>query len=514
MSVVTTLARNMLSSYAGFIGSLVIAFLLSPFLVHSLGDTGYGIWTIIAALTGYMALLDMGISSAVAKYVAQYHRSGDRLALRRVMSSAVLLTAAITGLLILCSPMIAAAAVHYFTFDPLYTDTLYTLIIVAVVDMAVFVVSGVFVGAMIGFQRFDILTGVRLLAQIVKALLFYVLISNGHGLLTMGIVSLCVNLAIGLTLYQFACRLHGGIGLSPKLVSRQSCRTIVGYSKFTFIAMLALQITYYSDAFVIGIYMSAAAVTYYSIAWSLHEYSAGMIAALSHSFFPAFSEQQAGEDREAMRRTFLSGTRMILVISNLVCVGMLALGDRFIALWMGDRYSLEATPVLLILFASLLIKNPQTIGTALLLGTANYRIFAWTSLVFAFFNLGLNILLVQDYGLVGVAAGTAITQGIFYGLVTPWLTTRVAGISLRWYLTTTYLRAAPSAVFLFAVLSFLKATFVVDGYIVLLAQASLGSVLYLGFVYLWQLDVEERAFVCRQVLKLRTRLPLSSRGPG
>jgi len=67
-----TLAKNIFSNYVGVAGSIVIAFMLSPFLVHTLGDTKYGVWSILAALTGYMALLDLGISSAIARYVAKY----------------------------------------------------------------------------------------------------------------------------------------------------------------------------------------------------------------------------------------------------------------------------------------------------------------------------------------------------------------------------------------------------------------------------------------------------------
>ena len=507
MSIAATLARNILSNYVFFAGSIIVAFLLSPFLVHSLGDTRYGIWTVMASLTGYMALLDFGISSAVAKYVAQYQRSGDKAALNRVVSSAVVLSLGITSCLVIASPFLADLAVSLLSLDAEYTELLHTLVIIAAFDMAAFVFGGVFVGTVMGFQRYEVLTGIQLTSLILKACLFYVLITQGHGLLTMALISLGINAAVGVALYVAVHRIQRDLQVKPRHITRDTCRQIVGYSKFTLIAMIALQLTYYSDALVIGYFMSAAAITYYTIAWSLSEYAGQLVSSFSASFFPAFSDQDAGKDKEGILRTYLTGTRLILVVSNLVCVGMLVLGDRFIALWMGERYALECAPILWVLFAGLLIKNPQTIGVALLLGTANYKHYSYYSLGFSLVNLALNILLIREFGLLGVAFGTALTQGFFSGIITPWLACRVGGVSMAGYFSQSYLRSVPPAIVLASILYLMKVSWWVDSYAVLFAQAILATIVYLWIVLRWYLNDTERAYVYDFLDKLRTRMP-------
>ena len=57
MASFNTIVKNVASNYVGVMGSIVIAFFLSPYLVHTLGDTGYGVWSIIASLTAYMLSL-------------------------------------------------------------------------------------------------------------------------------------------------------------------------------------------------------------------------------------------------------------------------------------------------------------------------------------------------------------------------------------------------------------------------------------------------------------------------
>ena len=111
MSVLKTISRNIFSNYVGIGGSIVIAFLLSPFLIHTLGDTNYGIWSVIAALTGYMALLDLGVSSAVAKYVSKYKALDDYPSLNKVMSTGLLILIGVGVLLVVAGPLISSGMV-------------------------------------------------------------------------------------------------------------------------------------------------------------------------------------------------------------------------------------------------------------------------------------------------------------------------------------------------------------------------------------------------------------------
>jgi hypothetical protein len=55
-----TLLRNVLSNWAGFLVEACVAFYLSPFVIHTLGDTSYGIWILLTSLTCYFGILNGG----------------------------------------------------------------------------------------------------------------------------------------------------------------------------------------------------------------------------------------------------------------------------------------------------------------------------------------------------------------------------------------------------------------------------------------------------------------------
>ena len=72
--------------------------------------------------------------------------------------------------------------------------------------------------------------------------------------------------------------------------------------------MVAMQLVYYSDAFVIGYFLSAAAITYYTIPWSLGEYTNKLTLAIAQTFVPVFSEQDATTGDKAIYSTYVTGT--------------------------------------------------------------------------------------------------------------------------------------------------------------------------------------------------------------
>ncbi len=58
--------------------NLVYGFIVTPFLVKQLNPTNYGVYKTISSLTGMIAVLDFGISSAVVRFVSKYYSEKDK----------------------------------------------------------------------------------------------------------------------------------------------------------------------------------------------------------------------------------------------------------------------------------------------------------------------------------------------------------------------------------------------------------------------------------------------------
>src|ERR1700720_2836195 len=65
------IAQNILSNWFALVVAAVVGFFLSPYVVHHLGNVVYGVWVIVASLVAYMNLLDLGLQSAVVRFVSK-----------------------------------------------------------------------------------------------------------------------------------------------------------------------------------------------------------------------------------------------------------------------------------------------------------------------------------------------------------------------------------------------------------------------------------------------------------
>jgi O-antigen/teichoic acid export membrane protein len=72
MAKARIIARNLVANWVGHGANLVVMFFLSPFILHTLGITQFGIWQILMVLTGYMGILDLGVRASTGRHIVLY----------------------------------------------------------------------------------------------------------------------------------------------------------------------------------------------------------------------------------------------------------------------------------------------------------------------------------------------------------------------------------------------------------------------------------------------------------
>jgi O-antigen/teichoic acid export membrane protein len=61
--------KNILANWSNIILSVLAVFFLYPFCVQVLGEEQYGVWLLISSVTGYFALLQLGVPMANVRFV-------------------------------------------------------------------------------------------------------------------------------------------------------------------------------------------------------------------------------------------------------------------------------------------------------------------------------------------------------------------------------------------------------------------------------------------------------------
>ncbi len=493
-----TIVRNLSANYIGVAGQILVAFILTPFVIKTLGDEMYGIWTIIAALGAYLTLFDVGMVSAITKYISHGDKLHEKGHVTKVISCAAVIATPIALFLFLVSPFTGQALMQIMNINEAHYKIIVIATMLTTIEVGIFVFAGLFRGVILGLQRNDIENLIQLSALALRAVGIYLVLSQGFGIVGMASVMLTCMLIASLASFVFSRKLLPDSKLSTAAVDREGVSMVRSFSGASFLSMVAGQLIFYSDSFIVGHFLGATAVTFYAIAWTLKEYTNQLMVATHRVFIPVFSNLSTG-DRSELLKHFFRSKRYMFVISNLLCVGLFVLGDRFLAVWLDEKYAITSGAILMVLFVAQIIRGPQLISYALLQGIGKHKLYARLELVFAVLNLIVSIILVQWLGLIGVAIGTALTQMTFYGIISPYLVAREMDISIMTYVKETYAKTALPALVLGIMLMILKYFFHIDSFFELLLAGAVGALFYLAIVYFTTLSNDERQWVGGQI---------------
>jgi len=495
----TQALKNIGSNWFGLATNLVVAFFLSPFILHHLGDDAFGLWVLVFSLTGYYGLFDFGIRSSIVRYIAQFRARNEHDELNRYINTSL---CTYGGIGVLLLPITVTASFYIdsiFRIPPALHWSARVLFLVVGTAVAIGFPLSVFAGVLEGLQKFQWLSLTQTGYNVLRAVLIVLALHRGRGLLTIAVISMALNLAT-YAVYFAVVQRELGVRYGLRFVNSQSFRTMAGYGSITFVATIAAQLRFYSDATVIGIFIGSAAITYFSIGSKLVSYSSNVTQSMSQIFTPMSSQFNATGDVERLRRILVMGNRACALIVFPLCATLIILGKSVIEVWVGAKYVPVAYTVLVLLIVSDSTQMAQSASPKILYGMARHRTLAFVWLGEGVANLILSIVLLHYYGVIGVAMGTTIPQICTNLFFLPQHLCRVLGMRLRTFVRQTYLAPALLCAPLVAVLLGMRHFFVAHTYLELGAQVAVGGAVY-GVGLLWflltkeQLGLELRKFM-------------------
>src|ERR1700682_1564117 len=97
--------RSIFSTVLGLVVMGVTSVILTPILIHGLGDLYYGLYILVASALDYYGVLDLGMRPALFRAVAWSKGANDRAAIHETLLSALAFTVA-GGFLVLVWPLL------------------------------------------------------------------------------------------------------------------------------------------------------------------------------------------------------------------------------------------------------------------------------------------------------------------------------------------------------------------------------------------------------------------------
>jgi len=442
---------NILANWGAFASVALLNFFLSPFIVHHLGNSVYGLWAIVGSVVCYLGLLDLGVRSAVTRYTARYLAAGDLPAANRLTSSAVALFA-VSGLIALALAVVVAAVLpHVIQLPPDQAAAARAALLIGGVTVGLSLLAGVFGGTIVGMQQFTKINLVDVTLEAARGLATWIVVGRGGGILGLALIQLGVSI-IRLALYVvLSRRLLPGLRISIDAVERGTIKTILSFSSCAILVQVSGMVILFSDSIVIGMILPVSAVTFFMIGANLTEYGRTVLSGISQTLTPLVSATTVHHPEKAaglLRRSVRLGTLTVLPI----LVTFLVRGSTFIGLWMGPAYSELSGSILRTLTVALCFSASYQMITSTMFGLNRHRRMVPVFIAEAAVNLALSLFLVRRFGILGVAIGTAVPRLIVATCIGPRLARHVLGIPVTVFAKEAWVRPM-AAMIPFAVMS-------------------------------------------------------------
>jgi len=308
--------------------------------VRGLGADEYGLLALTAALTGYLGLMEMGLGTAIMRYLSYHHALDEGRPMLGIISFAVRWfgAAGVVGgtFLWLAAPWLATTALHVPA--ELETTAITVLHLTGINFLLAMLIS---IGTAIpqSFLRYDIAAGMSAIWGTLAAAGPAVIVSLGRGLVAVVWFSVISNLA-ALGMYTFiGWRLMRTVPLDAGPPWQAIRRRTLRFAGVTALNQIGYQVAAQTSRLVVGIAGGVAAAAYYQVPYVLSSRVNDMLSRVAQVLFPTASGLMAHDDLDAVRRLYLRTSRLFFVLNFSVTGALVVLADPLLRYWVSPTYA-------------------------------------------------------------------------------------------------------------------------------------------------------------------------------
>lgn len=396
-------------SYVSIVLNNVIGLLYIPFMLRMMGQTEYGLYSLVASVVAYLTILDLGFGNAIIRYTAKFraekkvHRQYEMFGMFVVLYSVLGAIAFLIGLGL------------YFRVDSLFGVTMNAgelgkiriMMLLMTFNIAVTFPFSIFGSIITAYEDFIFQKLVNIARIILNPLVMCVMLVMGYRAVGMVVVTTVFNL-LTLLINWWYCKHKIGIRVEIGRFDWLFLREVAVYSFWIFLNAIMDRIYWSSGQFVLGVYAGAKAVAVYAVAISLQNIYMSFSTAISGVFLPKVTAMVVQDGNEkAVSDLFIRTGRIQYIVMAFILVGFILFGKAFILLWAGSGYG-QAYPITLLFFVPLTIPLIQNLGITILQARNQMRFRSVSYVVIALLSLGLSVVLAQKYGGIGCAVSVAL----------------------------------------------------------------------------------------------------------
>ncbi|QTN32014.1 oligosaccharide flippase family protein [Akkermansiaceae bacterium] len=433
MSLFAKLARGASVNLIEHGLKVVVMFITTPLMISRLGKEDYGIWLLAIAIIAYFRLLDLGVSFAGSRFLGTALGSGDRQEYQSLARNLCRLFVRI-GIAALALTALTVLALPLFISDPGMSATVRVMVAGLGVTTALRFFTRIYEVILKSHVRYDLIGISSIMKTILQSGLIIGLLIAGKGLMALLVAHILIDILDQVLLVFFARRIESGLGLGKSSGGAARTGELLRYSATAMVTVAGQSLRQGIDPLIITHVSGVATLPPYSVgARFLGVFTDVINAIFGGNFMSAFSQLHGRGDQEVLNSRFLEAIRYCTLAAALGGCSLMMFGPAFIERWVGPDFEMSGK-VLWILTPVTALSLCQYPVWSLFYSQNKQHWLAIFTLVSGIFNLTLSFYLAWQIGWMGVVWATCVEMAIAFGIVTPWLVTKVCAIPLERYL--------------------------------------------------------------------------------
>ena len=425
------LVRNTAANAAAQLAAMFVGFVFMPFLVKTFGLMNYGLFVLVTAVSGYAALLDLGIGSALVRAVAEERATGDRTRREEALGTAIVFYTVIGLFTFVVMMVIGQLSWALFDISGEQADIVRNMLFVGAVLQLWLWPASTARHVLAGLQRYDVIAKTSFLSTGLGALSTIVVVVTHQGPVFFVAINGLAGAIATFAMVLEARRLSGvrrpEIGLAAWPVLR---RMLVFGTAVAVIDVADVLFYQHTDRLILGIVLGAAAVALYEAAAKIN----GLVTYLSgltvSAVMPLASRLDAAGEQEALTSLFVRGTKYGSAFIAPIAGVLVVLANALLSQWLGSDFAEQYRVMQMLVFPHAIICL-GLMGDAVLIARGRMGKRIPFIVAQAIGNVALSAILVQPalgIGVMGVAIGTAVAHLVDFPIHI-WFLLRETGVS-------------------------------------------------------------------------------------
>lgn len=407
---VNQLKAGVVLNYVVIFLNTVVGLLYTPYMLRMMGQSEYGLYSLVASVIAYLTVLDLGFGNAIVRYTAKF-RAEKKTEEQYEMFGMFFLLYLVIGII-----AFGIGLGLYFNVDTLFGNTMTTvelgrariMMLLLVANLAFTFPMSIWGSIIQAYEDFVFQKSLNIIRIILNTVVMICLLHFGYKAVAMVVVQTIFNV-LTLVINFIYCRrkLNIHIYFRFRHFHWGFLKEVALYSFWIFLNAIIDRVYWSTGQFVLGAMVGTAAVAVFAIAIQLEGMYMQFSTAISSVFLPKVTAMVAtNRSRKEISDLFIRTGRIQYIVLAYILSGFIIFGRQFIELWAGAGYS-DAYMISLLFFIPLTVPLIQNLGITILQARNEMKFRSVLYIIIALVSLAMQIVLTSHFGGIGCAMGVS-----------------------------------------------------------------------------------------------------------